>query len=167
MHLCTFLCTCSCISLAGETGVSAAAQHPSWVWHEGGGGGLPEAGQEMKIRIRKLALYETYKVIPQVRDEHLLLKPNQLVWLGATYQQVHQVLLNIFNINSAININTGRSPQNGTMISGGCQSKVTSFWWLFWPLWDDQKSLLTKSITTGLIQFPKKKYTSSKFCPSH
>ena len=42
----------------------------------------------------------------QVRDEHLLLKPNQLVWLGATYQQVHQVLLNMFNINSAININT-------------------------------------------------------------
>ena len=43
-------------------------------------------------------------MIPQVRDEHLLLKPNQLVWLGATYQQVHQVLLNMFNINSDINI---------------------------------------------------------------
>ena len=54
----------------------------------------------------KLALFETYKVIPQVRDEHLLLKPNQLVWLGATYQQVHQVLLNMFNINRAININS-------------------------------------------------------------
>ena len=40
-----------------------------------------------------------------MRDEHLLLKPNQLVWLGATYQQVQQVLLNMFNINSAININ--------------------------------------------------------------
>ena len=53
----------------------------------------------------KVFFFETYKVIPQVRDEHLLLKPNQLVWLGATYQQVHQVLLNMFNINSAININ--------------------------------------------------------------
>ena len=59
----------------------------------------------MKIKIQKLTSFETYNVIPQVRDEHLLLKPNQLVWLGATYQQVHQVLLNMFNINSAININ--------------------------------------------------------------
>ena len=31
----------------------------------------------------------------------------------------------------------GRSPQNGTVISGGCQIKVTSFWWLFWSFWDD------------------------------
>ena len=31
----------------------------------------------------------------------------------------------------------GRSPQNGTVISGGCQIKVTSFLWLFWSFWDD------------------------------
>ena len=31
----------------------------------------------------------------------------------------------------------GRSPQNGTVVSGGCQNKVTSFWWLFWAFWDD------------------------------
>ena len=34
-------------------------------------------------------------------------------------------------------IHKGRSPQNGTVISGGCQIKVTSFWWLFWAFWDD------------------------------
>ena len=61
--------------------------------------------EDFQRLVGKLALFETYKVIPQVRDEHLLLKPNQLVWLGATYQKVHQVLLNMFNINSAININ--------------------------------------------------------------
>ena len=61
--------------------------------------------EDFQRLVRKLALFETYKVIAQVRDEHLLLKPNQLVWLGATYQQVHQVLLNMFNINRAININ--------------------------------------------------------------
>ena len=27
--------------------------------------------------------------------------------------------------------------------------------------------IVTKSITTGLIQFPKQNYTSSEFCPSH
>ena len=61
--------------------------------------------EDFQRLVWKLPLFETYKVIAQVRDEHLLLKPNQLVWLGATYQQVHQVLLNMFNINSAININ--------------------------------------------------------------
>ena len=61
--------------------------------------------EDFQRLVGKLPLFETYKVIAQVRDEHLLLKPNQLVWLGATYQQVHQVLLNMFNINSAININ--------------------------------------------------------------
>ena len=61
--------------------------------------------EDFQRLVGKLALFETYKVIAQVRDEHLLLKPNQLVWLGATYQQVHQVLLNMFNINRANNIN--------------------------------------------------------------
>ena len=61
--------------------------------------------EDFQRLVGKLPLFETYKVIAQVRDEHLLLKPNQLVWLGATYQQVHQVLLNMFNINCAININ--------------------------------------------------------------
>ena len=58
--------------------------------------------EDFQRLVGKLPLFETYKVIAQVRDEHLLLKPNQLVWLGATYQQVHQVLLNMFNTNSAI-----------------------------------------------------------------
>ena len=62
--------------------------------------------EDFQRLVGKLALFETYEVIAQVRDEHLLLKPNQLVWLGATYQQVHQVLLNMFNINRAININS-------------------------------------------------------------
>ena len=31
----------------------------------------------------------------------------------------------------------GRSPQNGTVISGGCQIKVTPFWWFFWSFWDN------------------------------
>ena len=46
-----------------------------------------------------------------------------------------KVLRNLFA--KRITMLQGRSPQNGTVISGGCKNKVTSFWWLFGAFWDD------------------------------
>ena len=59
--------------------------------------------------------------------------------LGWQKYQFFRNLLFFFRtlINCQCNVYQGKSPQNGTVISGGCQNKVTSFWWLFWAFWDD------------------------------